>query len=154
MHENMPMGVRFSIISRAFKKQIDSFMAEEDLTGVQFGVLTQLNRLSFEKDYVNQRDLELALNVTHPTMTEILKKLEKKDYITTSPAPEDKRRKNIFATAKTDGLLSSLNEIDNSAFKELSRGLTSEQITLLEEMTDIMLGNILACPERKHTENV
>ena len=154
MHEDMPMGVRFNIISRACKKQIDSFLAEEDLTGVQFMVLRQIEKLSLEKDSVNQRDLELAVNVTHPTMTEILKKLEKKEYVTTSPAPEDRRRKNIFMTEKTASLLLSLKEIDETAFAELTRGLSAEQVALLDEMTLVMLGNILPCRERKNTENV
>jgi len=154
MHEDMPIGMRLSIISRAIKRRVDSFLEEEDLTGVQFGVLSTLRRLAEEKKSVNQRDLELAVNVTHPTMTEILKKLEKKEYITTAPAPDDRRRKNIFITEKTSALLVSLKEIDNTAFKELSEGLSSEQLALFNDVTHIMLGNILSSRERKNNDSV
>lgn len=82
MKEAPPRGVRFSILHRAMKKQIDDYMSGEGLTGVQLFVLCELHKLEkSETREINQRDLENVSHVSHPTMTEILKRLEKKGYI-------------------------------------------------------------------------
>ena len=79
MKEAPPRGVRFSILHRAMKKQIDDYMSGEGLTGVQLFVLCELRKLEkSETREINQRDLENVSHVSHPTMTEILKRLEKK----------------------------------------------------------------------------
>ena len=45
MKEAPPRGVRFSILHRAMKKQIDDYMSSEGLTGVQLFVLCELRKL-------------------------------------------------------------------------------------------------------------
>ena len=76
MEKEMPIGLRFSLLHRSFKKQLDEQLKEKELTGVQFGVLGQLGRLERSgQGEVYQKDLELATHVTHPTMTEIIKRL-------------------------------------------------------------------------------
>ena len=42
MEKEMPIGLRFSLLHRSFKKQLDELLREKELTGVQFGVLGQL----------------------------------------------------------------------------------------------------------------
>ena len=80
MEKELPIGLRFSLLHRSFKKQLDEQLKEKELTGVQFGVLGQLGRLERSgQGEVYQKDLELATHVTHPTMTEIVKRLEKGD---------------------------------------------------------------------------
>ncbi len=52
------------------------------LTAVQLRVLGELSRAeSMGACEINQKDLEKALAVTHPTMTEIIKRLEKKKLL-------------------------------------------------------------------------
>ena len=59
MERPMPMGLRFSLLHRAFLRRLDARLQEKGLTGVQFGVLGQLERLRCEgRAEVNQRDLE------------------------------------------------------------------------------------------------
>ena len=83
----MPLGLRFSLLHRSYKKKIDELLREKDLTGVQFFVLGALVRLEHAgSGEIHQRDLELATHVTHPTMTELLKRLEKKGLIRCAPS--------------------------------------------------------------------
>ena len=49
MKEAPPRGVRFSILHRAMKKQIDDYMSGEGLTGVQLFVLCELRKLEKDK---------------------------------------------------------------------------------------------------------
>ena len=76
---NMPMGVKFAVIHRAFRREMDALLREKDVTGAQFGALRALDYLERERGgEISQHDLEEISRSTHPTMTEILKKLEKK----------------------------------------------------------------------------
>ena len=43
--KELPMGLRFSLLHRAFRKKMDERLSEKELTGVQFGVLSALLRM-------------------------------------------------------------------------------------------------------------
>ena len=73
---------RFSILDREFKKKLEERANRMGLTAVQLSVLGELSRAeSRGVCEINQKDLEKALAVTHPTMTEIMKRLEKKKAV-------------------------------------------------------------------------
>ena len=62
------------------------------LTAVQLRVLGELSRSESKGvEEINQKDLEKALAVTHPTMTEIIKRLEKKNAVIGTLAFASKR---------------------------------------------------------------
>ena len=78
----MPKGLRFEILQKTIRRQMDEYVRETGLTGTQVGVLGELGRLERESaGEVTQKALEAAAHVTHPTMTELLKKLEKKGFV-------------------------------------------------------------------------
>ena len=142
MNRGMPPGLRFAIISRAFKRKLDERTKELDLTGVQMHVLAELDRLeNFGVEEVNQRDLEQAEHVTHPTMTEIIKRLEKKGFVQCSPG-SDRRYKKITRTPKAIHFFTELADQDDVIFQELCRGLTQQEIESLLHITDLILLNI------------
>ena len=103
MKSDMPIGLRFSLLHRAFIRQMDQRLLEKDLTGVQFGVLAALIRLEERGEAeLSQRDLENASRVTHPTMTEIIKRLEKKGFLLCRPGQLD-RGENASAPRRRPG---------------------------------------------------
>ena len=84
METNIAPGLRFSILDREFKKKLEERANRMGLTAVQLRVLGELSRAeSMGACEINQKDLEKALAVTHPTMTEIIKRLEKKKAVIT-----------------------------------------------------------------------
>lgn len=144
----MPLGLRFSIIGRSFKQQLDLLLKERELTGVQFGVLGQLARLEHSgSGEISQCDLERASHVTHPTMTEILKRLEKKGFITCRPCESDRRRKRIASTAKAAALMKEMSAADDGVFSALTVGMSDGDVAELLRLTDIMIKN--SCKGRK-----
>ena len=152
MDAGMPIGLRFSILHRSFMRQLDERLREKGLTGVQFGVLGQLRRL--EKagaEEVNQRDLEQATHVTHPTMTEIVKRLEKQGFALCRASARDRRYKCIRSTEKAEALLLEMKELDDSIFQSLCVDLSAEEVGVLLRLTDQLLKN--ACTaEQKGSE--
>ena len=138
------MGLRFSLLHRAFKRKLDEHLREVDLTGVQLGVLGQLARLeALGEGEINQRALETASHVTHPTMTEILKRLEQKGFIVCRPSAADRRNKSIASTEKARSLHREVDQVDEAVFKWLCQGLSREQIAQLDAITGVMLQNAL-----------
>lgn len=161
MEHTMPIGVRFSVLNRAFKKCMDDRMKQKDITGVQFGTLAELLRMEHHgKSEIRQRDLENAVHVTHPTMTEIIKRLESKGFLQCHEGRKDRRSKCICSTRKAEALLQEVHEvIETEIFREMTAGLTEEQKQELLSITELMARNalqVLGCPTenfRKGTEN-
>lgn len=136
------MGMRFSIIARAFRFELDRRLREQELTGVQFAVLGQLMHMEDEgAQEINQRCLEQANRVTHPTMTEIIKRLSKKGYITCAHGKMDRRAKVIRSTEKAKCLQTMIEQTDGEVTELLSRGLSQEQRAQLAQITGIMIEN-------------
>lgn len=143
--KEMPIGVKFAVIHRAFRRELDTLLREKDLTGVQFGTLRAIDRLEREGREISQRDVEALTHSSHPTMTEILKKLEKKGFIEVRPGEKDRRRKQIRSTEKARELDLAMSRVDEKTFEKFSSGLDAGQTRQLEEMLDVLLGN--ACGE-------
>ena len=153
MERKMPMGLRFSLLHRAFMKQLNERLQEKGLTGVQFGVLSQLRRLRRAgQEEINQRDLEEATRVTHPTMTEIVKRLEKQGFVKCAPSERDRRFKCIRPTEKAAALQQEMDELDGAIFRELCRGLSEEEVGNLTASVDRLLDNAYPCSQEHQKE--
>ena len=138
----MPLGKRLIILHRAIIKKIDERAQKMELTASQLRVLGEISRLkALGVKEINQRDLENSFRVTHPTMTGIIQRLEKKGFVYCCPCSTDKRYKNINCTEQYSDTHVMLAEIDIAAFSELCKGLTREQIKIFSDITDIMLKN-------------
>ena len=144
MKKEASRGVKFSILDRAMKVQIDDYMSSEGLTGVQLFVLCELRKLEkSETREINQRDLENVSHVSHPTMTEILKRLEKKGYISCCRSEQDRRYKCVRSAEKAQGLSRRMAEADEIAFESLCEGLSEEERAQLISITDVMVANAI-----------
>ena len=142
MDREIPIGLQFAIVNRAFRRQVDEMLAEKGLTGVQFAVLGQLNKLENEGlDEINQRDLENAARVSHSTMTEIVKRLEKKGFVRCCPGEKDGRCKRIEATPLARELGSELSKLDEKVFASLCAGMEDAEKTALRDAVKLMLSN-------------
>ncbi len=142
--EEMPVGMRFSIISRAIRRQMDELLRDYDLTGPQLGILGRLHYLEAHgKQEINQRDLEKATHLSHTTVTEMIKRLESKNFIKVVPSSIDRRSRCISSTGRADALHEGLDRCDKEAFERLCEGLTEEQIDSAMQTIDVMLANAI-----------
>lgn len=143
MDSNLPIGFRFSVINRAMRRQIDETMKQEELTGVQLFALCELRRMEQKGMEVNQRDLENACHVTHPTMTEIIKRLEKKEYIVCKQSSIDRRHKCISSLERANGLKQHLDEADRYAFAALCQGLSEQELEIFLRASEVITQNAM-----------
>ena len=145
MDEKLPVGLRFSLLHRAFRRRMDALLSEKELTGAQFGVLMALLHLEREgAEEISQRALEDRSRVTHATMTEILKRLEKKGFVSMEQSLRDRRSKCIHALDRAYRLKEELAELEEETFAWLCTGLRQEEIAALLAATDRMLHNAYA----------
>jgi DNA-binding MarR family transcriptional regulator len=143
MEYNYPPGIRLAILSKAFKRKLEERASEKGLTAVQLRVLGELRHLEVSgMSEINQRDLENAVSVTHPTMTEILKRLEKKGAVVYTVSSSDKRYKKISSTPQYSNIHTELEELDRLVFKELCEGLNERQIEQFMQISNVMLENV------------
>ena len=149
MEKSLPPGLRFSLLHRSFKRKMDAALSEKELTGVQFGVLGTLIKLEREHTgEINQRDLETHTRLSHATMTDILKRLEKKEFLRCEVSLRDRRFKSISATDKAYRLGEEIQALEEQTFRWLCQGLSEEQVTQLLAITDVMLLNAFPCCEK------
>lgn len=149
MQEQLPIGLRFSLLHRAFRRKMDALLSEKELTGVQFGVLMALVRMENEgAEEISQRALEERTRVSHATMTEILKRLERKEFIRCEQSARDRRYKIIRPTDKAYRLREETAEAENETFSWLCRGMSRQQVDELLASIDLMLQNAWECKQK------
>jgi DNA-binding MarR family transcriptional regulator len=143
MKYNYPPGVRLAILNKTFKRKLEERASEKGLTAVQLRVLGELRHLEVSgMSEINQRDLENAVSVTHPTMTEIIKRLEKKGAVICTVSSADKRYKKISSTSEYSDIHTELEDLDRLVFKELCEGLSDQQIEQFMQISDVMIENV------------
>ena len=140
----MPMGMCFSVIHHSFRCRMDELLREYELTGSQLGLIGQLHHLEKLGGEINQRDVENAAHLSHTTVTEMLKRLEGKGFIVSSPSERDKRSKCLHTTDKARALHESIHQLDEQVFERLCLDLTETQRAELETITRVMFKNAIA----------
>ena len=124
----MPKGLRFAILQKTIRRQMDEYVRETGLTGTQVGVLGELGRL----------ERESAGEVTQKAL---LKKLEKKGFVTCRTSEKDHRCKVVSATERAHELHHAIGVFDDRVFTALCRGLSEGEIAEFLRITDVMLEN-------------
>lgn len=141
----MPFGLKIAIINRAFRKKLDEKVKYIGLTSVQLRILGSISRLEAGGETeIHQKDLEQLEHITHPAMTKHIQQLEKKGFVRCVPGERDRRYKQIICTEKAIGIHKVISTHDQEVFEELCGNLTNEQRQLLNQITDMIVKNIIS----------
>lgn len=112
--------------------QLNAIFSEFDLTGSQVFTLIFLFKAHEKNIEVNQKDIEKEMEISNPTVTGILNRLEHKGLIRRAACRSDARAKNIIVTEKA----LELNKVLKKKFQEndaqLTSALTEEEVSNLE----------------------
>ena len=98
----------FKIISDDFRRTMDKSLKEFDLSLSQIRALEIISKSEKE---ITQRDLELALNISHAATHGLLKRLEKKGFVTTRIDKNDRRNVLISMTEEGQNKLDVLDKV-------------------------------------------
>lgn len=123
----------FRMISHEMKQKADQKLEQFDITNEQGHTLGYL--YAHQQDGLTQNDIAKALQRTGPTVSNLLRNLERKKLIYRYVDAHDTRRKNIGLT--TSGI--KLVEAFTSIFDEMEQTLVSQ---LSEEENEQMKANL------------
>lgn len=122
--------INFKILNAAIERLLNQKMNELGITYTQATVIGYLN---LKKDtLVFQKDIEINLGLTHPTVSSILKRLEEKSLIKTEVYEEDKRLKKITLTKNSYEILGQIQSKIDEMGKLLFSGISSDEIKSLD----------------------
>ena len=92
-------------------QRINEKLKQYDLTISQLDVLIKVTMANEKNVLINKRDIEKRKNLTNPTVTGLINRLETKGLIERVENEEDKRIKNLYVTEKAKCL--------NKKFKQM-----------------------------------
>ena len=90
---------------------------------------------------MNQRDIEEELRLTNPTVTGILKRLERKGFVTRTVGSRDRRYKEVRLTERCALLGESLHPSAQEMLGGMFRGFTQEDFDTLTRLLRQLVEN-------------
>lgn len=140
MQERLPVGFLFKQINTVYEKDINNQLKGIGITSSQCEVLDYL--FHCDKEEVNQRDIEKALNLKNPTVTGLLQRLDEKGYVLIVPNTKDKRKKNVYLTEKAYDIQRRMEADRRRIDKNLTLGMTRREVQALQKMLNRVLYNV------------
>lgn len=124
-------GYLLKVLSGCMKASMDNALASMDLTSAQGRIMGYLAQRSQPPC---SRDIEETFHLSHPTVSGLLSRLEKKDFIELRPDETDRRCKRIYVLPKGDELHETMNRVilDNEA--QVVAGFSPEERELFTSM--------------------
>lgn len=140
MQDEMRIGPRVRLLSHSIRLAIDRNLTEMDLTGQQSFVLRYLSE--HEDSVVYPKDIERRFRLTHPTVSGILQRLERKGYIVCVPEPNDRRCKRITLTPVAREVQMDIWRHINDMEQTMTRGMRQDEIETLLRLLDLAAQNL------------
>ena len=124
-------GYLLKVLSGCMKASMDNALASMGLTSAQGHIMGYLAQRSQPPC---SRDIEETFHLSHPTVSGLLSRLEKKDFIELRPDETDRRCKRIYVLPKGDELHETMNRVilDNEA--QVVAGFSPEERELFASL--------------------
>ena len=96
------------------------------------------------------KDVEEKFHLSHPTVSGLLSRLEKKEFIQLLPDKKDRRCKRIHVLPKGRECMENMHQVIQTNEKRLVEGFTEEEQRLFADFLNRAITNMGASPCRKH----
>jgi MarR family multiple gene transcriptional regulator MgrA len=122
---------------------VTTALAQMDLTAAQGHVL---GYITHRKDPPCPRDIEDTFQLTHPTVSGLLARLEKKDFIALLPDETDRRCKRIHVLPKAIQCQQTMHQTILANEDRLVRGFSEAEKACFATLLNRAIGNMGADP--------
>ena len=146
-------GARFRMLHSCADQKMSSALAQMDLTAAQGHIVGYIARAAHPPC---ARDLEDYFQLSHPTVSGLLNRLEKKEFIEFRPDPEDRRCKRIYLLPKGvqchEMIIGSIQKIE----QEIVTGFSEEEKAIFSRLLSraiCNLGGNVCCQNNKEEPN-
>ena len=136
------IGLLTKSINNAIEKERNRYLAEYDLTAAQSDVLQYVTIAYSLGIEINQVDIEKEFNLSNPTVTGILKRLEAKGFIEKRESKKDKRYKWICATKSAETVHRRSGNNKGRIEEYLLRGIPEDHREIAVSALETMLENM------------
>lgn len=140
--EKIHIIAMMGFIGRLQKAKIDTELSRVGLTVAQVEVLLYLLGHSGKGREITARELEQRFRVSNPTMSGILKRLEKKNIIERTQSSLDRRNKQICIKGDVNQLCRIVEDRIYLEKEKLFRDFTPEESTRLLQLLTKLLHNL------------
>ena len=140
METQRHLGMRVRILSQTIHTAIDRKLTALGLTGQQSFVLRFLSEHTGEPVYA--RDIEKRFNLTHPTVSGILQRLESKGFISILPDPDDRRCHRIALTDKGRRCQQDIQAHIDAMERAMTNGMTDAEQAQLHDLLARLTDNL------------
>ena len=147
---NKPYGHQARILHWCTDQAITRALEEMDLTSAQGHIM---GYLKMRKTPACPKDIEEAFRLSHPTVSGILSRLEKKDFIELRTDDNDRRCKRIYILPKGEACQEAMHQTIMDIEKQLVSGFTEEEQRIFGDLLDRAITNMGGDPKHpKHKE--
>lgn len=130
-------------------QSITNALAEMDLTAAQGPILGYLSR---RETPPCSRDIEEEFHLTHPTVSGLLNRLEKKGFVEFRPDEGDRRCKRICLLEKGQQCNERIRQVILANEAKMLQGFTEEEEALFGDFLNRAIINMGGAPRRHHPE--
>lgn len=133
------VGYLIKVINDKLKVKADADLKRYNLTFTQSRVFAYLQEKGGQ---ATQKEIEIFLEVSHPTVVGIVSRMEQNGYVTSWIDGNDKRNKNVKLTKQAEALGMDMDKNIFLTEKNLLVSLSEEDIAHLREMLLVIYKNL------------
>lgn len=119
-----PFGRTFRRLDCAMRQSMDQALSSMDLTFSQGYIM---GYLAHSEQPPCAKDIEDRFQLSHPTISGLLSRLEKKEFIALRPDPEDRRRKLVYILPKGKQCNETMHAVIRDGEERLLTGFSQEE---------------------------
>ena len=128
--DEIPAIGMMGIVMHKMMNRAQEMYQEFDLNKSQAGVLFTLHR----SDSMSQKELAARLNVTPPSITASIQKMERDGYLTRHPDPKDQRVMRLSLTEKGKSCIQGVWTVAQQMEELMFCNMTGEEVELLKRL--------------------
>lgn len=133
------VGYLIKVISDKLKVNADADLKRYNITLTQSRVFAFLSN---KGGRATQKEIEVFLEVSHPTVVGIISRMEQNGYVTSWIDGNDKRNKNVKLTDKAEALGMDMEQNILDTERKLLVSLSEDDIAHLREMLFVIYKNL------------
>ena len=131
-------------ITLSIDRERNRYLNGYELTATQTDVLQYVSYMQGQGKELNQVDIERQLQLSNPTLTGVLKRLQSKGFILKKPSNKDRRYNWICLTEKAEKIYYRSRNNKRRIEQTLLRGLSPEEIQTAIHALQVMAENMQA----------
>ena len=145
-----PYGYYIRVLENCTQQAMNNALASMDLTAAQGHVM---GFITHSQTPPCARDIEDRFQLSHPTVSGILSRLEQKGFVEMRPDPSDRRCKRIYVLPKGIQMQETMHKTIRDTEQKMVNDFTEEEQELFQALLKRAIHNLDASPcRRRHKE--